>query len=96
MFARRRLASNSPRDGMLLADGQGQAGMAQDMGVALTDSNGADLPFAKERALPTTWTSSGANTELYRFRGKARYVASGGEVKAGRADATLTYILQYN
>lgn len=35
--------------------------MAQDMGVALTDSNGADLPFAKERA-----------------------------------DATLTYILQYN
>ncbi|KWN77944.1 hypothetical protein WM24_30735 [Burkholderia ubonensis] len=61
MFARRRLASNSPRDGMLLADGQGQAGMAQGMGVALTDSNGADLPFAKERA-----------------------------------DATLTYILQYN
>lgn len=35
--------------------------MAQDMGVALTDSNGADLPFSKERA-----------------------------------DATLTYILQYN
>ncbi|WP_080402754.1 fimbrial protein [Burkholderia ubonensis] len=81
---------------MLLADGQGQAGMAQGMGVALTDSNGADLPFAKERALATTWTSSGANTELYRFRSKARYVASGGEVKAGRADATLTYILQYN
>lgn len=96
MFARRQLASNSPRDGMLLADGQGQAGMAQGMGVALTDSNGADLPFAKERALATTWTSSGANTELYRFRSKARYVASGGEVKAGRADATLTYILQYN
>ncbi|WP_157638698.1 hypothetical protein [Burkholderia ubonensis] len=46
---------------MLLTDGQGQAGMAQGMGVALTDSNGADLPFAKERA-----------------------------------DATLTYILQYN
>ncbi|KWB69699.1 hypothetical protein WL39_06175 [Burkholderia ubonensis] len=61
MFVRRRLASNSPRDGMLLTDGQGQAGMVQGVGVALTDSNGADLPFAKERA-----------------------------------DATLTYILQYN
>ncbi|WP_157638646.1 fimbrial protein [Burkholderia ubonensis] len=89
-------AGNSPRDGLLLTDGQGQAGMAQGVGVALTDSNGTDLPFAKERALTTTWTSSGTNTELYRFRGKARYVASGGEVKAGRADATLTYILQYN
>lgn len=89
-------AGNSPRDGLLLTDGQGQAGMAQGVGVALTDSNGTDLPFAKERALTTTWTSSGTNTELYRFRGKARYIASGGEVKAGRADATLTYILQYN
>ncbi|WP_175903597.1 hypothetical protein [Burkholderia seminalis] len=28
--------------------------------------------------------------------GNARYVASGGEIKAGKADATLTYVLQYN
>ncbi|AXF25291.1 hypothetical protein CUJ89_30815 [Burkholderia pyrrocinia] len=89
-------AGNSPRDGMLLTGGQGQAGKAQGVGVALTDSSGVALPFAKERALRTTWTSSGADSELYRFRGKASYAASGGEIKAGRADATLTYILEYN
>lgn len=87
---------NSPRDGLLLTDGQGQAGMAQGVGVALTNDKGTVLPFSKAKALPMTWTSSGANSEFYRFQGKARYVASGGEVKAGKADATLTYVLQYN
>ncbi|MGU7785174.1 fimbrial protein [Burkholderia sp. PU8-34] len=87
---------NSPRDGLLLTDGQGQAGMAQGVGVALTNDKGVDLPFSKAKAMPMTWTSSGTNSEFYRFQGKARYIASGGEIKAGKADATLTYVLQYN
>lgn len=87
---------NSPKDGLLLTDGQGQAGKAQGVGVELTDSNGAALPFDKARARAMTWTSSSTNSEFYRFQGKARYVVSGGEIKAGKADATLTYVLQYN
>ncbi|WP_264166377.1 hypothetical protein [Burkholderia seminalis] len=43
-----------------------------------------------------TWTSSGTNSEFHRFQGKARYVASGGEIKARKADATPTHVLQYN
>ncbi|MGU7785172.1 fimbrial protein [Burkholderia sp. PU8-34] len=87
---------NAPRDGLLLTDGQGQAGMAQGVGVSLTNDKGVALPFAKAKAMPMTWTSSGTDSELYRFAGKARYIASGGEIKAGKADATLTYVLQYN
>ncbi|WP_423395403.1 fimbrial protein [Burkholderia sp. LMG 21824] len=87
---------NSPRDGLLLTDGQGEAGRAQGVGVALTNSNGVALPFSKAKAMPMSWTSSGTNTEFYHFSGKARYVVSGGEVKAGKADATLTYVLEYN
>lgn len=87
---------NSPRDGLLLTDGQGQAGMAQGVGVALTNTQGVALPFSKAKAMPMTWTSSGVNSEFYHFAGKARYIASGGEIKAGKADATLTYVLQYN
>ncbi|WP_157381114.1 fimbrial protein [Burkholderia ubonensis] len=87
---------NSPRDGLLLTDGQGQAGMAQGVGVTLTNEKGVALPFSKANAMPMTWTSSGTNSEFYHFAGKARYIASGGEIKAGKADATLTYVLQYN
>ncbi|MFA8394296.1 fimbrial protein [Burkholderia ubonensis] len=87
---------NSPRDGLLLTDGQGQAGMAQGVGVTLTNDKGVALPFSKANAMPMTWTSSGTNSEFYHFAGKARYIASGGEIKAGKADATLTYVLQYN
>lgn len=33
---------------------------------------------------------------MYRFVANARYVPTGMEVAAGKADATLTYVLEYN
>lgn len=60
----------------------------------MTNDKGKDVPFTKGGALPLTWQSSGTNLERYRFSGKARYVATTGEMTAGKADATLTYVLQ--
>lgn len=86
---------NAVRDGLLNLDGGGAANVAKGVGIAVTNDKGKDVPFTKGGALPLTWQSSGTNLERYRFSGKARYVATTGEMTAGKADATLTYVLQY-
>ncbi|MGN7832920.1 fimbrial protein [Pseudoxanthomonas sp. 22568] len=86
---------NAVRDGLLNLDGGGAANAAKGVGIAVTNDKGKDVPFTKGGALPLTWQSSEPNLERYRFSGKARYVATTGEMTAGKADATLTYVLQY-
>ncbi|WP_431823645.1 fimbrial protein [Burkholderia sp. F1] len=84
------------RDGLLSLDGQGKPAVASGVGIQVANDKGVALPFKKESALPLTWTRSEVDSEFYRFAGKARYVATGGEIKAGKADGTLTYVLEYN
>lgn len=45
---------NSIQDGLLNLTGRGEAGVAQGVGISLTSSKGAALPFTQARALP--WT----------------------------------------
>ncbi|WP_261792992.1 fimbrial protein [Pseudomonas chlororaphis] len=87
---------NSVRDGLLNLNGAGQQGVAKGVGISLTTDSGAPLPFSKAKAVALDWQASGPGNEMYRFSGKARYIATGGEISVGRADATLTYILEYN
>ncbi|WP_230015277.1 fimbrial protein [Pseudomonas chlororaphis] len=87
---------NSISDGLLNLNGAGQQGVARGVGISLTSSKGVALPFSKAKAVALDWQASGPGTEMYRFAGKARYVSTGGEVVAGKADANLTYILEYN
>ncbi|KPD28912.1 hypothetical protein AOA77_11900 [Pseudomonas paraeruginosa] len=62
----------------------------------MKNDNGVALPFAKERAVSLAWRNSAPDAEIYGFSGKAKYVATGGEVIPGKADAVLTYVLEYN
>lgn len=87
---------NAVRDGLLRLSGDGQAGVARGVGIELKNDRGVALPFAKERALPLAWRNSAPDTEIYGFAGKAKYVATESEIKAGKADAVLTYVLEYN
>ncbi|WP_119518402.1 fimbrial protein [Pseudomonas aeruginosa] len=87
---------NAKRDGLLRLSGDGQEHVAKGVGIELKNSKGVDLPFAKARALALTWQSSVPDAEIYSFSGKARYVATGGDITGGKADATLTYVLEYN
>ncbi|WP_146036041.1 fimbrial protein [Pseudomonas sp. LFM046] len=87
---------DSPSDGRLKLTGQAQPGVANGVGISLKDDKGTPLPFAKDRALSLTWQRSAVNAEFYRFSGKAKYIATGGNIKPGSANATMTYILEYN
>lgn len=82
--------------GLIALDRQGQNDVAKGVGVKLTDSVGAALPFSSSSALTLAWNSSSAGGDFYRFDGRARYAPIGGEITAGKGDATLTYVLQYN
>lgn len=89
---------NSPGTGRLSLDNAGQAGIAKGVELALTTGDGkTPLPFSRYGALSLRHTDTAPNVETYRFEGKARYVPTGTtEAKAGKADATMTYVLQYN
>ncbi|MFL9848452.1 fimbrial protein [Pseudomonas chlororaphis] len=87
---------NSVRDGVLNLNGVGQPGVAKGVAISLANDKGVALPFSKAKAVALDWQASGPGTEMYRFAGKARYVTTGAEVAAGKADATLTYVLEYN
>ncbi|WP_097303983.1 fimbrial protein [Pseudomonas chlororaphis] len=87
---------NSVRDGLLNLNGVGQPGVAKGVGISLSNDKNVALPFSQDKAVALDWQSSGPGTEMYHFAGKARYVTTGTEVAAGKADATLTYILEYN
>ncbi|AVK04206.1 hypothetical protein OBG92_05754 [Pseudomonas paraeruginosa] len=87
---------NAVRDGLLRLSDEGQAGVAKGVAIELKNDNGVALPFAKERAVSLAWRNSAPDAEIYGFFGKAKYVATGGEVIPGKADAVLTYVLEYN
>ncbi|HCF2344625.1 fimbrial protein [Pseudomonas aeruginosa] len=87
---------NAVRDGLLNLSGTGQQAVAKGVGISLTNDKGVALPFSKSKALPLVWQASGPGSEMYRFSAKARYVPTSGKITAGKADATLTYILEYN
>ncbi|HFS0483555.1 TPA: fimbrial protein [Pseudomonas aeruginosa] len=87
---------NSVRDGLLNVNGLGQTGVAKGVAISLSNDNNVALPFSKAKAVALDWQSSGPGIEMYRLSGKARYVTTGAEVAAGKADATLTYVLEYN
>ncbi|EIM16969.1 putative fimbrial protein [Pseudomonas chlororaphis O6] len=87
---------NSVRDGLLNLNGVGQPGVAKGVAISLTNDKNVALPFSQDKAVALDWQSSGPSTEMYRFVGNARYVPTGTEVAAGKADATLTYVLEYN
>lgn len=87
---------NSVRDGLLNLNSLGQQGVAKGVGISLTNDKGVALPFNQTKAVALDWQASGPGREMYRFAGKARYVPTNGEIVAGKADATLTYILEYN
>ncbi|KAA5841237.1 fimbrial protein [Pseudomonas chlororaphis] len=87
---------NSVRDGLLNLNGSGQSGVAKGVAISLTSDKNVALPFSKAKAAALDWQASGPSIEMYRFAAKARYVTTGAEVVAGKADATLTYVLEYN
>ncbi|AZC82786.1 hypothetical protein C4K30_3674 [Pseudomonas chlororaphis subsp. piscium] len=87
---------NSVRDGVLNLNGVGQPGVAKGVAISLSNDKNVALPFSKAKAVALDWQSSGPGTEMYRFAAKARYVTTAAEVVAGKADATLTYVLEYN
>ncbi|WP_173679824.1 MULTISPECIES: fimbrial protein [unclassified Pseudomonas] len=87
---------NSVRDGLLNLNGSGQSGVAKGVAISLTSDKNVALPFSKAKAVALDWQASGPGSEMYRFAAKARYVTTGAEVVAGKADATLTYVLEYN
>ncbi|AUG02774.1 fimbrial protein [Pseudomonas sp. 09C 129] len=87
---------NSVRDGLLNLNGSGQSGVAKGVAISLTSDKNVALPFSKAKAVALDWQASGPGNEMYRFAAKARYVTTGTEVAAGKADATLTYVLEYN
>ncbi|ORM45638.1 fimbrial protein [Pseudomonas chlororaphis] len=87
---------NSVRDGVLNLNGVGQPGIAKGVAISLSSDKNVALPFSKAKAVALDWQASGPGNERYRFAAKARYVTTGAEIVAGKADATLTYVLEYN
>ncbi|MBB3277740.1 MULTISPECIES: fimbrial protein [unclassified Pseudoxanthomonas] len=87
---------DSPRDGWLNLDLAGRADIASGVGIALKDEDGNPLPFSPERALPLKWQDGTRQRQRYRLSATARYASEGGTPGAGRADASLTYVLDYN
>lgn len=82
---------NSVRDGLLNLNGSGQSGVAKGVAISLSSDKNVALPFSKAKAVALDWQASGPGNEMYRLAAKARYVTTGAE-----ADATLTYVLEYN
>lgn len=87
---------DSAGPGLLNPTGVGQAGVAQGIAIELKNDKGTKLPFSKPNAINLDWQRSDVDAEVYRFAGSARYSASGGEIKPGKADASMTYVLDYN
>ncbi|WP_185057567.1 fimbrial protein [Pseudomonas chlororaphis] len=83
-------------DGLLKFNDAGQSHVASGAAIELTNGKGTRLPFTPSKALNLDWQHSQPDAEVYHFSGQARYVPSGGEVKAGKADAVVSYVLVYN
>ncbi|MFJ1253851.1 fimbrial protein [Cupriavidus sp. CuC1] len=87
---------DSPAAGMLRLSDAGKPGVASGVGIALTNNRGVKLPFSGASTIALDWRRSETGGEVYGFSGIASYAPIGGEVKPGRANATMTYVLDYN
>lgn len=87
---------NSSADGLLALSGSGQPSVASGVGIALVSDKGVKLPFAKARSIRIEHRRSEAEGEIYRFSGIASYVRLADEIKPGKADASMTYVIDYN
>lgn len=86
---------NVTADGILkLAD---TPASASGFGIAVTDAEGNPVPFHdRPRSLPSVWQDRIGVEDRYRFQGKARYVPLAGPLKAGSADAVMSFVLDYD
>ncbi|KUZ45670.1 hypothetical protein WI33_27085 [Burkholderia ubonensis] len=89
-------AGDSSTDGLLALSGAGASGMASGIGISLVNDKGVKLPFDSSRSIKIDHFRSDVGGEIYRFSGVAKYVLTTGEVKSGKADATMTYVIEYN
>ncbi|MDF3202867.1 fimbrial protein [Pseudomonas sp. 1912-s] len=83
------------------SDGPGrlnlEPGGAQGVEISLVNDRGAKLPFSLGGALAMTWIRSEPQGEIYRLPVVAEYAKkSSQKAGAGRANATLNYVLEYN
>lgn len=87
---------SSSGDGLLNLSNQGQAGVASGVGIAVVNDKGVKLPFDITRSIRLDWNRSTEDGEVYRFAGSAKYVPTSGQMTAGRGDATMNFVLNYN
>lgn len=75
------------------------ADSASGVGIAVSATDGTKLPFSdRAAALDMAWVEKVNGIDRYRFEGHAKYVAipDAGDPRPGRADAVMTYVLDYN
>lgn len=73
------------------------SGSAKGVALNLKNEDDTDLAFGDTHKQALTWQGAGeGNSELYRYSGKARYVQTAGKISGGHANASLTYIIEYN
>ncbi|WP_446901021.1 fimbrial protein [Burkholderia sp. YIM B11467] len=89
-------AGDSSTDGLLALSGKGKEGVASGIGISLVNDKGVKLPFDQSRSIKIDHFRSDVEGEIYRFSGVAKYVLTTGAVKPGKADATMTYVIEYN
>ncbi|BBN53714.1 hypothetical protein TRE132_18390 [Pseudomonas chlororaphis subsp. aurantiaca] len=87
---------NAQADGMLKLSSLGQSGVASGVGISLVNDKGAKLPFDITRSIALDWNRDAADGSIYRFSGKAKYAPTGGEMKPGKGDATMNFVINYN
>ncbi|AZD86836.1 hypothetical protein C4K14_4014 [Pseudomonas chlororaphis subsp. aureofaciens] len=87
---------NSQADGMLKLSNLGQPGVAAGVGISLVNDKGVKLPFDIARSVALDWNREVADGSVYRFTGSAKYAPTGGEMKPGKGDATMSFVLNYN
>ncbi|AOE82998.1 fimbrial protein [Pseudomonas sp. TCU-HL1] len=85
---------SSPRAGIL--ETQTGEGRVTGVAVALKDAQGHALTFGSRNLHQLALTGQDAEGHLYRFTGTAQYVKTGQSFTTGKADASLTYVLDYN
>ncbi|EIU7171579.1 fimbrial protein [Pseudomonas aeruginosa] len=72
-------------------------GGAEGFGISLKTTGGLNLPFARSQALGMDWVRSEMGGERYSFEAVADYISlAGSGAKPGVANATLSYILEYD
>lgn len=87
---------NSQADGMLKLSNLGQTGVASGVGISLVNDKGVKLPFDIARSVALDWNRDAAEGSIYRFSGKAKYAPTGDEMKPGKGDATMSFVINYN